>query len=48
VLVHEAGDAPARPSYFVLLEWGDDKVLTIRDFRYARYAIEAAEVVVLD
>jgi RNA polymerase sigma-70 factor, ECF subfamily len=48
VLVHEPGDASARPSYFVLLEWGDDKVLKIRDFRYARYAIESAEVVVLD
>ena len=48
VLVHEPGDASARPSYFVLLEWEDNKVLTIRDFRYARYAIEAAEVVALD
>lgn len=48
VLVHQPGDASARPSYFVLLEWEGGKVLAIRDFRYARYAIEAAEVVVLD
>jgi RNA polymerase sigma-70 factor (ECF subfamily) len=39
---------PARPSYFVLLEWQDGKVLAIRDFRHARYAIEGAEIVVLE
>jgi RNA polymerase sigma-70 factor (ECF subfamily) len=30
----------SQPLYFVLLQWADRKVLNIRDFRYARYAIE--------
>jgi hypothetical protein len=30
----------------VLLEWGDDGLMQIRDFRYARYAIEDAELVI--
>ena len=34
----------AGPSYFILLGWSGEAVLTIRDFRHARYAIEAAEV----
>jgi RNA polymerase sigma-70 factor (ECF subfamily) len=35
------------PSYFVLLDWNADGLIGIRDFRYARYAIEGAEVVML-
>ena len=36
---------PARaPMYFVLLEWAGDKVVNIRDFRYARYATDGAEM----
>jgi RNA polymerase sigma-70 factor (ECF subfamily) len=34
--------------YFVLLEFAGDGVVNIRDFRFARYAIEGAEVRVLD
>ena len=41
-------DRAARPLYFVLLEWKDDRLLAIRDFRHARYAAEDAEMVVLD
>jgi hypothetical protein len=29
------------------LDWSADGLIAIRDFRYARYAIEGAEVVVL-
>jgi RNA polymerase sigma-70 factor (ECF subfamily) len=29
-----------RPIYFVLLSWDDGKLVEIRDFRYARYAID--------
>ena len=43
-----SGGAAGRPSYFVLLEWGGGKLLNIRDFRYARYAVEGAELLVLD
>jgi RNA polymerase sigma-70 factor, ECF subfamily len=46
-LVFDPGDSSGRPTYFVLLEWGGDGLVNIRDFRYARYAIEGAELVVL-
>ena len=41
-------DRSARPLYFVLLEWKDGRLLTIRDFRHARYAVEDAELLVFD
>jgi RNA polymerase sigma-70 factor (ECF subfamily) len=35
-------DGPAdRPSYFILLQWSDGRLVGIRDFRYARYAMES-------
>jgi RNA polymerase sigma-70 factor (ECF subfamily) len=40
-------DDPARPAYFVLLEWAGDTVVTIRDFRHARYATDGAEMIAL-
>ena len=44
ILVYDPAD-PARPRYFVLLRWAEGRLATIRDFRYARYAMESAEVV---
>jgi RNA polymerase sigma-70 factor (ECF subfamily) len=44
ILVYDPAD-PARPQYFVLLHWAEGRLATIRDFRYARYAIEGAEVI---
>jgi RNA polymerase sigma-70 factor, ECF subfamily len=41
-LVRDPHDASGRPSYFILLRWRDDRLLTIRDFRFARYATEGA------
>jgi RNA polymerase sigma-70 factor, ECF subfamily len=46
VLVYEAG-ASATPAYFVLLEWAEGSLTSIRDFYYARYAAEGAELLVL-
>jgi RNA polymerase sigma-70 factor, ECF subfamily len=46
-LVFDPGDTSGRPTYFVLLEWAGDGLVNIRDFRYARYAIEGAELLVL-
>jgi RNA polymerase sigma-70 factor (ECF subfamily) len=46
-LVFDPGDSSGRPTYFVLLEWGGDGLVNIRDFRHARYAIEGAELLVL-
>jgi RNA polymerase sigma-70 factor, ECF subfamily len=37
----DCADAPAR--YFMLLGWDGDKVVTIRDFRYATYIVDGAE-----
>jgi RNA polymerase sigma-70 factor (ECF subfamily) len=47
ILVGDADDRSAPPRYFVLVEWADEKLVRIRDFRYARYAIEGAELAVL-
>jgi RNA polymerase sigma-70 factor (ECF subfamily) len=32
------------PTYFIVLRWADGKVVAIRDFRYAPYAIEGARL----
>ncbi len=45
VLVCEPADPRAAPRYFVVLEWRDHSLTSIRDFRYARYAIEGVAVV---
>jgi len=34
--------------YFILLDWAGDRLVAIRDFRYARYAAEGAEFVTLE
>jgi RNA polymerase sigma-70 factor, ECF subfamily len=43
LLVFEPGDEET-PAYFILLDWRDDRVADIRDFRFARYAMDAAEL----
>jgi len=43
-----ARDPSGKPSYFIVLQWTGGRVSTIRDFRHARYAIEAAEIVVVE
>ncbi len=48
LLVHDADD-PDRPlKYFILLAWDGDRVIGIRDFVFARYAMDGAELVVAD
>jgi RNA polymerase sigma-70 factor (ECF subfamily) len=46
LLVRDPGDQSGTPAYFVLLQWAGDRLLNIRDFRYARYVTEGAEVVI--
>jgi RNA polymerase sigma-70 factor (ECF subfamily) len=48
VLVLDPRNPSARPIYFVLLTWGGERLVNIRDFRYARYAAEGAEFVMID
>jgi RNA polymerase sigma-70 factor, ECF subfamily len=47
ILVRDPGDASGAPTYFVLLDWAGDRLIGIRDFRYARYAIDGAELLAL-
>lgn len=47
LLAFDPDDPAGRPLYFVLLGWARDQVVSIRDYRYARYAMEGAEIQVL-
>jgi RNA polymerase sigma-70 factor (ECF subfamily) len=44
-LVRDPHDLSAAPRYFILLDWAGGRLIKIRDFRHARYAIEGAELV---
>jgi RNA polymerase sigma-70 factor (ECF subfamily) len=48
ILVHDPASPAGPPVYFVLLHWVDGGLANIRDFRYARYAMDGAEIVALD
>ena len=43
ILAFDRADPSSSPNYFVLLGFDGSKVLTIRDFRYARYAMTEAQ-----
>jgi RNA polymerase sigma-70 factor (ECF subfamily) len=47
ILVGDARDPDAPPSYFILLEWSDGSLREIRDFGHARYIVEDADISVL-
>jgi RNA polymerase sigma-70 factor (ECF subfamily) len=47
VLVRNPADLAAPPQYFVLLDWADTGLVYIRDFFYAPYVTESAELVTL-
>ena len=47
-LVRDPGDPSGLPTYFVLLEWAGDRLVSIRDFRHARYVAQGAELLMLD
>jgi RNA polymerase sigma-70 factor, ECF subfamily len=48
VLVRDPRDPAGGWKHFVLLEWADDAIVNIRDFRHALYATESAELHTLD
>jgi RNA polymerase sigma-70 factor, ECF subfamily len=48
MLVYDADDPDQRLKYFVLLTWADERVVGIRDFVFARYAMDGAELAVMD
>jgi RNA polymerase sigma-70 factor, ECF subfamily len=45
VLVHDPDDPDGAPLYFILLDWTGDRLLKVRDFRYARYVTDGAELI---
>ena len=47
LLALDPDDPSGPPLYFILIEWVGERIASIRDFRYARYALERAEVVVV-
>jgi len=44
VIVHDPDRLSGTPIYFMLVAWADGRLTEIRDFRYARYAVEDAEM----
>jgi RNA polymerase sigma-70 factor (ECF subfamily) len=44
ILVSDPDDASERTKYFILLTWADDGLVGIRDFLFASYAVDGAEV----
>jgi RNA polymerase sigma-70 factor (ECF subfamily) len=49
VLVYDADDPDERLKYFILLGWdGNRQVIAIRDFVFARYAMEGAEIMLFE
>jgi RNA polymerase sigma-70 factor (ECF subfamily) len=44
----DPGDPSGAVAYFVELEWAGDRLTHIRDFRYARYVTDGAEVDLLE
>lgn len=43
-IVCDPDDPSGPPRYFVLLDWAEDKLVSIRDFVFARYVMDGAEV----
>jgi len=48
VLVRNPSDLTGKVAYFIQQQWEGDRVANIRDFRFARYATEDAELLMLD
>jgi RNA polymerase sigma-70 factor (ECF subfamily) len=48
MLVYDADDPDQRVKFFVLLDWAGDRVVGIRDFVLARYAMDGADLAVMD
>ena len=45
-LVRNPAAPSAQTTYFILLEWMGEKIVNVRDFRYAGYAIADAEIII--
>jgi RNA polymerase sigma-70 factor (ECF subfamily) len=47
MLVRDPRDPAATPAYLILLQWTGERVVNIRDFRFARYATDGAELIAM-
>ncbi|WP_283810018.1 sigma-70 family RNA polymerase sigma factor [Bradyrhizobium guangzhouense] len=48
IIMFDPQDPSGPPRYFVLLDWDNGSIVNIRDFLFAHYAIEGAELFTLD
>jgi RNA polymerase sigma-70 factor, ECF subfamily len=48
MLVFDRYDSTQRPAYFVALDFSNEGIVTIRDFLFARYALDGAELLALE
>ena len=44
LLMRDVNDPARVIRYFVVLAWEDDRLIAIRDFLYARYALDGADI----
>ena len=44
VVVLDPAQPAGPPLYFMLIDWQDGRLLNVRDFRYARYVVDGAEL----
>jgi RNA polymerase sigma-70 factor, ECF subfamily len=44
ILAIDAAEPEGPPAFFILLEWADGAVVSIRDFLFARYVMDGADV----
>ena len=44
VVVLDPAQPAGLPVYFMLIDWRDGRLLAVRDFRYARYVVDGAEL----
>ena len=44
VVVLDPAQPAGLPVYFMLIDWRDGRLLNVRDFRYARYVVDGAEL----
>lgn len=45
IIVYSPDQPSGPPIYFMVVDWSDDRLLKVRDFRYARYATADAELI---
>lgn len=48
LIASDPHDPAHAPAYFIVIDWTGERISAIRDFRHARYALEAAEILALD